>query len=150
MAKGNPDAPALDKKAFEGLLRLQCTRDEVMLFFGLKSKTSLVDWVKSNYGGCTFEEIAQQYNFQGKIGLKRQAYERAKKSDSVLIFLLKSELHMSEDAPAQPEDNSKYTNELMKSIDKAAKTVTNRTDLIAGIPTRKFNDEGEEVVADES
>lgn len=137
MAKGNPNAPKLEKNAFEGLLRLQCTRDEVMLFFGLKSKTSLIDWIKSNYDGCTFEELQQQYGFQGRIGLKRQAYQRAMKSDSVLIFLLKSELHMSEDAPAQAEDNSKYTSELMKSIDKAVKAMSNRTDLIAGIPTQK-------------
>lgn len=143
MAKGNPNAPKLEKNAFESLLRLQCTRDEVMLFFGLKSKTSLIDWVKANYEGCTFEELQQQYGFQGRIGLKRQAYQRATKSDSVLIFLLKSELHMSEDAPATSDDNGKYTSELMKSIDKAAKAVSSRADLIAGIPTRKEETEGE-------
>lgn len=137
MGKGNPNAPKLEKNAFEGLLRLQCTREECMVFFGIKSKTALVNWVKENYGGLTFEEVQQQYGFQGRIGLKRQAYQRAQKSDSVLIFLLKSELHMREDAPAQTEDNSKYTNELMKAIDKAAKAVSSRTDLIAGLPTRK-------------
>lgn len=141
MARGNPDAPALEKKALEGLLRLQCTRDEVMLFFGLKSKTSLIDWIKANYNGCTFEEISQQYGFQGKVGLKRQAYERAKKSDAVLIFLLKSELHMREDAPAQVEDCSKYTNDLIKSIDRAARAVSGRTDLVAGLPDKKDGEE---------
>lgn len=145
--KANPNAPKLEKNAFEGLLRLQCTREEVLCFFGIKSKTALVDWVKANYGGLTFEEVQQQYGLQGKIGLKRQAYQRAQKSDSVLIFLLKSELHMREDAPAQTEDNSKYTNELMKSIDKAVRAVNNRTDLIAGIPIPK---NGMEVTADES
>lgn len=143
MAKSNPNAPKLEKPAFEGLLRLQCSREEVMTFFGLKSKTSLVDWVKENYG-VTFEEVKQQYGLQGKIGLKRQAYQRALKSDTVLIFLLKSELHMNENSPATPEDDgNSYTNDLVKSIDRATKALSHRADLIAGLPNKEGTGEPE-------
>lgn len=137
-ARNNPNVPKLERKSFEGLLRLQCTREEVMTFYGLKSKTTLIDWVKENYGGCTFEDVKLQYSLQGRIGLKRRAYQRAEQSDAVLIFLLKSELHMSENAPLITENESnRYTNDLVKSIDRATKALSGRTDLMAGIPSQK-------------
>lgn len=138
--------PSLEKKTFESLLCLQATRGEVLAFYGLKSKTYLNEWIKKNYDGRTFEEMAAQYNTQGQISLRRKAYNMADKNPAVMIFLLKSVCHMSDDpTPATPE-NDKQVAAFTNAVKVAAKAITSCAGLVAGIPNQQAEKEEDAAV----
>ncbi len=84
----------IDKKAFESLCGIQCTRSEVCQFFNLTDKT-LDKWCKDTYN-MTFSAIFKIKRGTGIISLRRTGFELAKTKGSVYIFLAKNYLGMSD------------------------------------------------------
>ena len=136
--KDTPNKPEIDKETFESLLEIQATRAEIMKFYGYKSKSSLIEWVKRNYEGMTFEQVQQQHSIKGIVSLKRRAFELAEKNPSLMIFLLKSVCGMSETPCSSSEEDNEPQRQLIAAIDRASKALSRAdTDsLIAGMPGR--------------
>lgn len=84
----------IDKKAFENLCGLQCTKDEICGFFSVSDKT-LERWCKSEYREG-FSEVFSQKRGAGKISLRRAQFRLAEKSAAMAIFLGKNILGQSD------------------------------------------------------
>lgn len=142
MSNKNPSYPELNKASFETLLRLQFTREEVLVYFG-KSKTSLIEWVKKEYDGRTFEDIKQMCMMQTQVRLKSSAIKMSEKNPAVMIFLLKSVCRMTDETPTQKENNDKNVISFTNSIKIATKALasTDNSSYIAGLPEKQNNNE---------
>lgn len=86
----------IDKKSFENLCGLQCTKGEICEFFEITDKT-LESWCKREYG-IGFSEVFRQKRRIGKISLRRAQFRLAEKSASMAIWLGKNILGQK-DAP---------------------------------------------------
>ena len=93
MAGGRPKKD-IDKKMFENLCGIQCTKAEICACFELTDKT-LENWCKRTYG-AGFSEVFQQKRGIGKISLRRYQFEMAKKTPSMAIWLGKQYLGQSD------------------------------------------------------
>lgn len=80
----------IDKKAFENLCGLQCTKEEICSFFEVSDKT-LERWCKRTYK-AGFSEVFRQKRGKGKISLRRAQFKLAEKNASMAIFLGKQYL----------------------------------------------------------
>lgn len=80
----------IDKKQFENLCGLQCTREEICSFFDITDKT-LDGWCHRTYGE-SFSVVFAQKRGKGKISLRRAQFELAKKNAAMAIFLGKQYL----------------------------------------------------------
>lgn len=81
----------IDKKQFENLCGLQCTKDEFCAFFEVTDKT-LENWCKRTYSKG-FSEIFREKRGIGKISLRRSQFELAKKNATMAIWLGKQYLN---------------------------------------------------------
>ncbi len=93
MAGGRPRKD-IDKKQFENLCGLQCTKAEICAFFDLTDKT-LENWCKRTYG-AGFSEVFREKRGIGKISLRRYQFEMAKRTPSMAIWLGRQFLNQSE------------------------------------------------------
>jgi hypothetical protein len=84
---GRPKAE-IDKKTFEGLCALQCTRNEVCEFFHVTDKT-LDRWCKEQYEK-SFSAVFAIKRGVGKVSLRRSGFELARTSAAMNIFLQKN------------------------------------------------------------
>ena len=80
----------LDKKQFENLCGLQCTKEEICSFFDVTDKT-LERWCKRTYK-AGFSEVFRQKRGKGKISLRRAQFRLAEKNANMAIFLGKQYL----------------------------------------------------------
>lgn len=80
----------IDKKAFENLCGIQCTKEEICDFFEVSEKT-LNSWCKREYDE-SFSLVFQQKRGKGKISLRRTQWKLAEKSTSMAIWLGKQYL----------------------------------------------------------
>lgn len=133
--------PVLNRENLEGLLEIQCTREEVMSFFGFKSKTYLQKWIKDNYEGQTFEQLSQQFKVKGQASLRRLAFQVAEKQPAVLIFLLKSMCHLHDEQVVTVNTDDRQVNAFMASVKTASKAISNCTNLVAGLPAKEGDEE---------
>jgi hypothetical protein len=91
----------IDKKAFEALCGIQCTRSECCQFFNVSDK--LLDrWCKATYT-MTFASIFKIKRGTGVISLRRSGFHLAKTNGSVYIFLAKNYLGLR-DQPVNDDD----------------------------------------------
>lgn len=92
----------LDKRQFENLCQLQCTREEICGFFGVSAPT-LETWCKRTYGE-SFLPVFEQKRVGGKISLRRSQFRLADKSAAMAIWLGKQYLDQhDEDIRASAE-----------------------------------------------
>ena len=108
------------KETFEGLLKIQCTLKEIASVAGC-SRPTLQKWVKENYGGKKFEDVANEFRDQGKASFRRMGFKLAGRNPAVWIFLAKNYLGMS-DAPV-PQDTGEDKKELETAIKAGLKSI---------------------------
>ena len=91
MADGKAGRPRkeIDKRDFEKLCMLQCTRAEICSWFNV-SEPTLIDWCKRTYDGKDFLTVFNQKREGGKISLRRMQWQLAEKSPAMAIFLGKN------------------------------------------------------------
>ena len=91
MAVGKAGRPRkeIDKRDFEKLCMLQCTRAEICAWFNV-SEPTLIDWCKRTYDGQDFLTVFNQKREGGKISLRRMQWQLAGKSPAMAIFLGKN------------------------------------------------------------
>ena len=92
MADGKAGRPRkqIDKREFEKLCMLQCTRAEICSWFDV-SEPTLIRWCKDTYG-VDFLTVFKQKREGGKISLRRMQWQLAEKSPAMAIFLGKNHL----------------------------------------------------------
>lgn len=86
-----------DRKQFENLCGLQCTKEEICNWFDTTDKT-LESWCKRTYGHG-FSEVFKQKRGIGKVSLRRSQWRLAEKSAAMAIWLGKQYLGQKD----QPE-----------------------------------------------
>lgn len=86
---GRPQIP-IDKKQFEQLCGLQCTKEEVADFFEC-SEDTIDRWCQRTYGE-SFAVVFRRKRGNGKISLRRKQWRLADKSAAMAIFLGKNYL----------------------------------------------------------
>ena len=91
MADGKAGRPRkeIDKRDFEKLCMLQCTRAEMCSWFNV-SEPTLIDWCKRTYDGQDFLTVFNKKREGGKISLRRMQWQLAEKSPAMAIFLGKN------------------------------------------------------------
>ena len=94
MSKGGRPPVNIDKRLFETLCGLQCTRDEIAYALNCH-KDTLVKWCKREYGK-TFEQVFNEKRAAGKVSLRRSQWKLAEKSPAMAIFLGKNYLGQSD------------------------------------------------------
>lgn len=100
----------IDKKQFENLCGLQCTKEEICAFFELTDKT-LESWCKRTYNKG-FSEVFREKRGMGKISLRRAQFELAKKNATMAIWLGKQFLNQRD----QVQVEIKNENNLLDAI----------------------------------
>lgn len=114
MAKTGRPRKNINKEEFEGLLEIQCTLEEVTSYFSFRlagcSMDTIERWCKREYGQ-SFAEIAEKRRNEGKISIRREMFRMMQKNASVLIFMAKNYLGMS-DNPQAPD----AANELLQAL----------------------------------
>lgn len=91
--KGRPPIN-IDRKLFEALCGLQCTREEIAYALNCH-KDTLISWCKKEYGK-TFEQTFNEKRAAGKVSLRRNQWKLAEKSPAMAIFLGKNYLGQSD------------------------------------------------------
>ena len=91
----------IDQEQFEKLCEIQCTRDEILDWFGVTDKT-LSAWCKRTYGE-SFSAIYAKKREKGKKSLRRAQWQLAteKLNPTMLIWLGRQHLGQRE----LPEDS---------------------------------------------
>lgn len=100
----------IDKKAFENLCGLQCTKEEICSFFDVTDKT-LERWCKRTYK-AGFSEVFRQKRGKGKISLRRAQFRLAEKNASMAIWLGKQYLDQSEQPAASGSEEVQIIDDL--------------------------------------
>lgn len=85
----------IDKKQFENLCGLQCTKEEICSFFETSDKT-LENWCKRTYK-AGFSEVFREKRGKGKISLRRAQFRLAEKNASMAIWLGKQYLEQRDE-----------------------------------------------------
>lgn len=85
MAKMGRPKIEIDKRQFESLCNLQCTKDEIAGFFQCSPDT-IENFCKKEYND-TFSATYKVYSQNGKISLRRYQYKLAEKSYAMAIWL---------------------------------------------------------------
>lgn len=102
----------IDKRQFEKLCGLQCTKGEICYWFDVTDKT-LEAWCKRTYD-AGFSEVFKLKRGAGKISLRRAQFRLAEKSASMAIFLGKNYLGQSD----APEDLTEGMEKLLDGVNK--------------------------------
>lgn len=93
----------IDKKQFENLCGLQCTREEICGFFEVSEKT-LDSWCKRTYKK-SFSLVFKEKRGIGKISLRRNQLRLAEKNASMAIWLGKQYLGQKDSFEEEKADS---------------------------------------------
>lgn len=91
---GRPAKP-IDKKQFESLCGIQCTKEEIQEVLGISDKT-LDKWCEKEYGKY-FSEIFKEKRSLGKASLRRMQWKLAEKNATMGIWLGKQYLEQKDE-----------------------------------------------------
>lgn len=114
----------IDKRDFESLCTLQCTKEEICGFFDVSDKT-LENWCKRTYSEG-FSEVFKKKRGKGKISLRRAQFRLAEKSASMAIWLGKQWLGQKDTVEIERPDEVVISNNLVEVIKISAQNLKNR------------------------
>ena len=114
----------IDKKDFESLCALQCTKEEMCGFFDVSDKT-LESWCKRTYKEG-FSEVFNQKRGRGKISLRRAQFRLAEKNANMAIWLGKQWLGQKDTVEIERPDEVAISNNLVEVIKISAQTLKNQ------------------------
>lgn len=110
----------IDKKQFENLCGLQCTKEEICGFFEVTDKT-LENWCRRTYN-AGFSEVFRQKRGKGKISLRRSQFRLAEKNANMAIWLGKQYLGQRDSVDEEAD------NEATKKIDEMIQAIKEEAD----------------------
>ena len=91
----------IDKKMFESLCSIQCSKKEICQVMNVKKRT-LERWCKKTYDQ-TFVAVFDEKRVAGVVSLRRSGFTLAKTNAAVWIFMAKNLLGMK-DKPEEDQD----------------------------------------------
>lgn len=118
--KGGRPKKEIDKKQFESLCAIQCTKDEICFFFDNIDEKTLTRWCKDTYN-MGFSDIYKIKSVNGKISLRRYQFELAKRSTPMAIFLGKNYLGQKDVIENNSENSLKKLDDILEGIKNNAK-----------------------------
>lgn len=92
--KGGRPKKEIEITQFEGLCKIQCTKDEICGVFDIDEKT-LTRWCKDTYG-VGFSDIRRVKSAAGLASLRRAQFKLAENNASMAIWLGRQFLGQSE------------------------------------------------------
>lgn len=101
--KGGRPKIEIDKKMFENMCGLQCTKDEICCILDIDEKT-LTRWCKDTYGEG-FSDVFKKKSKVGLMSLRRTQFKIAEKNASMAIFLGKQYLGQKDIVETQISNN---------------------------------------------
>ena len=101
--KGGRPKKEIDKRMFENMCAIQCTKDEICSILDIDEKT-LTRWCKDTYGEG-FSDIYKKKSKVGLMSLRRTQFKIAEKNASMAIFLGKQYLGQKDTPEIQIGDN---------------------------------------------
>lgn len=101
--KGGRPKVEIDKKMFENMCGLQCTKDEICCILDIDEKT-LTRWCKDTYGEG-FSDVFKKKSKVGLMSLRRTQFKIAEKNASMAIFLGKQYLGQKDIVETQISNN---------------------------------------------
>lgn len=105
-----------DRKTFESLCEIQCTKSEIESVFWTDQRT--VDlWVQREYGE-DFSTIYKRYSEDGKASLRRLQLKHAQKNPTMAIFLGKVILGQRDNTENPNAGKEAYAQGVDKMCDK--------------------------------
>lgn len=93
--KGGRPKKKIDKKQFEELCQIQCTREEICAVLDCDEVT-LNRWCKETYDGNSFSLVFEQKRQGGKTSLRRKQWKLADTNATMAIFLGKQFLEQKD------------------------------------------------------
>ncbi len=109
----------IDKKMFESMCEIQCTKEEMCSILDIDEKT-LTRWCKDTYGEG-FSDIYKKKCQVGLMSLRRTQFKIAEKNASMAIFLGKQYLGQK-DMPEFEEKSNGVLDELTEALRNAKKS----------------------------
>ena len=94
MAKIGRPQKQINKRDFEKLCELQCTKEDIANWFEV-SEDTIDRFCKREYG-VSFAVVFKQKRTKGTVSLRKAGFDMAKNNPSVHIFYAKNFLHMTD------------------------------------------------------
>jgi len=108
----------IDKKMFENMCGIQCTKDEICSILDIDEKT-LTRWCKETYG-MGFSDIYKKKSKVGLMSLRRIQFKHAETNTSMAIFLGKQYLGQRDVIETDNKHEISKVEELLDKIEKEA------------------------------
>ena len=113
------DVLNIDKKTFENLCAIQCTKDEICGIFDIDEKT-LTRWCKDIYNEG-FSDVFKRKSQTGKMSLRRTQFKLAEKNPTMAIFLGKQYLGQRDNVEVEHTANNGILTDLLGALNNAKK-----------------------------
>lgn len=123
MAKRGRPKKEIDKKEFEKLCALQCTKEDIADWFEV-SEDTIDRFCKREYG-INFAVVFRQKRAKGKVSLRKSGFDMARTNPTVHIFYAKNFLQMTDRQDLRAEI---ATDEEMEKHAKYVKDVLTKED----------------------
>ena len=112
--------PLINKEHFEGMCRIQCTKDEMCAIFQVHEET-LTKWCHATYS-VGFSDIYKKLSSTGKMSLRRQQFKSAEAGNITMqIWLGKQYLGQTDKIEQKQEDKLDVLIETLGSAIKNAR-----------------------------
>ena len=112
--------PLINQEHFEGMCRIQCTKDEMCAIFQVHEET-LTKWCHATYS-VGFSDIYKKLSSTGKMSLRRQQFKSAEAGNITMqIWLGKQYLGQTDKIEQKQEDKLDVLIETLGSAIKNAR-----------------------------
>lgn len=113
--------PLINQEHFEGMCRIQCTKDEMCGIFGVHEET-LTKWCHQKYG-VGFSDIYKKFASTGKMSLRRQQFKSAENGNVTMQIWLGKQYLGQTDKVESRNENIETSDVVFDKLAKALKDV---------------------------
>ena len=113
--------PLINKEHFEGMCKIQCTKDEMCAIFQIDEVT-LTKWCKETYG-VGFSDIYKSKSSTGKMSLRRQQFKSAENGNVTMQIWLGKQWLGQTDKVESKNENVETSDIVFDKLAKALKDV---------------------------
>ena len=113
--------PLINKEHFEGMCKIQCTKDEMCAIFQIDEVT-LTKWCKETYG-VGFSDIYKSKSSTGKMSLRRQQFKSAENGNVTMQIWLGKQWLGQTDKVESKNENVETSDVIFDKLAKALKDV---------------------------
>ena len=108
--------PLINKEHFEGMCKIQCTKDEMCGIFQVHEET-LTKWCHQEYS-TGFSDIFKKLSSTGKMSLRRQQFKSAENGNVTMQIWLGKQWLGQTDKVESDNKNTQSINFIIESVKK--------------------------------